>query len=202
MPAPVSLRLLKPTTLAVLLVLGGGLVALCVVILWALVSPQADNDSGAAGLWVGGILGVFFGLLGLFILYGAIRGRRDTIDVDGTGVRRHGGFLSWSLTWQEVRAVGVLTSTTVRPMSHVPTPRTFRRRRRARLLVQLDVPGSGEQRPGLERMRRGGLPDPFTHAEELPDTTPWARRFRIADTLAEALASWAPDRYRGREDTD
>lgn len=187
------IRLLHLPTLIVMFVLSALAISLSVMVGWALVHPEGNTGVGPWGTVAIGALGLFFGLLGLFIGYGAIGARRDTITIDRLGIRRAGGFLRWSLSWAEVRAVGVGRTVSVR-RSHTPIPRRLRTRRRAQLLIGTFEPDSGS-RHGLERMRRPGLPEPFTHLERLPDTRPWTRRFRLADTLDETLHALVPDRY-------
>jgi hypothetical protein len=190
---PVRLRLLTPVMLG--LTLGS---ALCSLVLAAFVGALAWSDEivregGAAARWTAVVISALATVFGLFLLAAAARARRDHLDIDALGIRRQGGVVQWALAWPDVRAVAVGLHTKVVPDGLTPTPRRLRERRTVQLLLAPSVPDVGG-RPDLAPLRAGGLPEPFTHVQSLPDTTPWASRATLADALTAALEAQVPDR--------
>lgn len=175
--------------MALLTLLGAGLVTVAV--------REMAQESGPVVRVVIAALGVVLALLGLVGMSWALRSRRDTLVIDGSGIRREDGMHPWQLRWEEVRAVGIRDLTRVvkhNPRYPVRTYRRLRERRDVRLMIAVTDPAVA-QRAHFVPVQ--GAPEPFTHEQRLPDLSEFREGVGLVARLDRELAARASGRYAG-----
>ena len=155
---------------------------------------QADDASGSTATSVIGFaIAAVVVLFGLLCLWAAVRGRGARLVVDAVGVRREARTGAWALGWTDLTAVGLVTTVWAPPRSAA----TFGRgERTGRIAVAVREPPAPAVAEALIRLRRGDVPEPFTHWVTLGTNADW---IAAAD---EALARFAGERYVARSERE